>query len=79
MADTIDEHLIWSAGINSNTPLKIFVVVISLGANSASAVNAIEAFSTIAETSMKIKLFVPVAAIAVVVTACFYLSGGSAS
>lgn len=48
LADTIDEDLIGSTSINSNAPLKIFVVVVSLWANSASAVDTVEAFFTIA-------------------------------
>jgi hypothetical protein len=48
LADTIDEDLIGSTSINSNAPLKIFVVVVSFWANSASAVDTVEAFFTIA-------------------------------
>lgn len=48
LADTIDENLIGSTSINSNAPLKIFIVVVSFRANSAFAVNTVEAFFTIA-------------------------------
>ena len=48
LADTIDEDLIGSTSINSNAPLKILVVVVSFWANSASAVDTVEAFFTIA-------------------------------
>ncbi len=48
LADTIDEDLIGSTSINSNAPLKIFIVVVSLWTNSASAVDTVEAFFTIA-------------------------------
>ena len=48
LADTIDKDLIGSTSINSNAPLKIFVVVVSFWANSASAVDTVEAFFTIA-------------------------------
>ena len=48
LADTIDEDLIGSTSINSDAPLKIFIVVVTFWANSASAINTVEAFFAIA-------------------------------
>jgi hypothetical protein len=79
LADAVDEDLVGPAGINSYTPLKIFVVGVSIGANCASAVDAIESIFTIAKAGIEVELFVDVAAVAMVVVAGFYLCGGGAS
>ena len=79
LADAIDEDLVGSAGIDSYTPLKIFVVEVSFGANCASAVHAIVAVLAITKAGIEVELFVGVAAVAVVVAAGFYLCGGGAS